>query len=158
MPMSAADCGFKKKKNNKSGITPGMYVQVFVNSRCSQAKHLLYDDARPVLAARYEPSMRILALLLLSSPGDFESATVVFLAFTPDYKRLQMCQKLKVTLVSENLTVGPEGVPTFVGQLPFVLLPAVADREGAGTTDKVSMCRKACGCMCPGMLWSPVCA
>lgn len=96
----------------------------------------MLTDVRPVAAARYEPSSRILALLLLSATDDPAQASIVFCAFTPDFEHLQRTRELQVA-VPGMTAAGPEAVPIYPGQIPFVLLPAVADAEGAGTASKV---------------------
>lgn len=115
------------------------HVQVFVHPRSSKPsfQHSKLQERRPVLAARYEPTSRILALLLPAAQTTGEHKHVIaFCAFTPDYKNLQTTRELPVSLPGQ-CSSGPEGVPVYTGELPFVLLPAVADSEGGGTADKV---------------------
>ena len=91
-----------------------------------------------MLAARYEPSSRILALLLpAAGPEGASKHAVAFLAFTPDFRQLQLTHELPVALQGD-CSDGPEGALVYTGELPFVLLPAVADTDGAGMANKVS--------------------
>lgn len=121
-------------------VIVSMLLQVYVHPKSAKPtyRHVKYRDRRPVLAARYEPTSRILALLLRSVPphrGEPEYV-VAFCAFTHDYAHLQKTHELAVTLPGA-CTVGPEGAPLYTGELPFLLLPAVADRDGGGTASKV---------------------
>lgn len=114
-------------------------VLLYPKSAKPSARHIQFQDRRPVLAARYEPSSRILALLLpvKDTGGSKEHIhAIAFLAFTPDFKQLQVTHELPV-VVQGDCTVGPSGVDIYTGELPIVLLPAVADSDGAGMSNKV---------------------
>lgn len=98
----------------------------------------MHQDNRRVLTARFEPSSRILALLLCSSEAATKeslAAVVAFGAFSPDFKSLQMIQEVAVRLQGEFVTE-IEGTMRYKGEAPFVLLPAVADKTGCGRANK----------------------
>ena len=136
----------------------GCALQVWVHPKSSKpsARHVKFQDRRPVLAARYEPSSRILALLLpAAGPEGASKHAVAFLAFTPDFRQLQLTHELPVELQGDCST-GPEGALVYTGELPFVLLPAVADTDGAGMANKVSpqdfAVRPTAVCVVPGVV------
>eukprot|EP00892_Ulva_mutabilis_P011345 jgi/Ulvmu1/8583/UM045_0026.1 len=117
-------------------------TEVFVHPKSQKASfihHRKVADHRPVLAARYEPSSRILALLLPAAGAEAGNKhAVAFYAFTPDFRQLQKTHDLPVTLQG-SCAKGLEGAAVYNGELPFVLLPAVADSEGAGAASKMAL-------------------
>lgn len=115
-----------------------MQALVHPKSHKASARHVRLDLPRPALAARYEPSSRILALLLGAAEGHpSREQTILFCAFTPDFKQLQSQTREVHVQDPCHCEIGPEGAPVLCGELPFVLLPAVADSEGSGAASKV---------------------
>ena len=123
-----------------------LYLQVYVHPPGMKAvdyhRKLRYD--RPVLAARYEPSTRILAMLAPASSSHACSSSeparysIVFCALSPDYAKMQESAEVPVddsiALDVSNQTWTSQGM---VNDPPFVLLPAAKKSDGSGGANKV---------------------
>lgn len=116
-------------------------MQVFMHPPGDQGvgRNKKLDYPRPALAARYEPSTRVLALLAAksavpsaeaSSSQQTRTFTIVFCVFSPDFRTLSVVAEEDVLGCSLNAA----GEVELVDDPPFVLLPA---RKGSGVVNKV---------------------